>query len=362
MKPIRHAGPTRREAVQGIAGFAGLWLLPGGDAAQARGCLSGQTVRWLVGYSAGGGYDTYARLIEPALERVSGARIMIQNLPGAAGAIAVRTLADARPDGRTLGIFDGPGALWSAASGEHGAPDPERDLTILGRVSRLQHALVTGPRSGATTMEAFIALGRRRRLVFGTTAINSQNFVTCAVTARMFGLDVDYVSGYPGTRELILAVIRGEIDGLSLDLESGLDAFGPQGIIPLFTASRDPLVHPLFKGILRFGAGGEMDRRTAALFATNHDEAWALGEAVSAFVGFGRLIGAPPRLPAALAQCLEDAVWNALSDPALTAAAERAQRTLAIASAVDTRREIGATRAAVSRIQPVATEAARRVR
>ena len=353
---------TRRTAVLRLAGVAGGLLATSRAAGEDLGCLQDQTVRWLVGYTPGGGYDAYARLVEPFLERALEARIMIQNLPGAAGAVALRTLADARPDGRTIGIFDGPGALWSVALRERGVPDPARDLTMLARVTRLQQMLVTGPRSGARRLDDLLALGRRRRLVFGATATSSQNFVTCAVTSRIFGLEVDYVVGYPGSRELTLALIRGDVDVISLNVESGLDAIGPEGITPLFLVAPEPVPYAQLERVPRLGAPSTLEPQRRDQFAGASADARELGDAIGTYLGFGRIVAAPAGLHDSVRRCLQHAVWTALRDPELAVAAARAQRTLAVATADQAQREMAAARAAIVRILPIAAAAARRAR
>lgn len=352
----------RRTALIRLTGVAGSLLAGGRLGAQGGTCLEGQTVRWLVGYSPGGGYDAYARLIEPFLERALRARIMIQNLPGAAGAVAVRSLADARPNGRTIGILDGPGALWSHAANEKGAPDPLRDLTILGRVARLQHTLVTGPRSGVRTMEELVALGRRRRIVFGATASGSQNFVSCAVLGRLFGLDADYIVGYPGSRELTLALLRGDFDAMSFAVESGLSVIGPDRIIPLLMVTPEPMPYAEFDGVPTLTGDYGRDHLRPSLFAVGPDEVRDLGAAIRDYLDFGRIVAAPAGVSDSLRRCLEDALLTALRDPGLAAAAVRAQRTLAIASASEVRSGAEHARAAVARILPIAADAARRAR
>jgi tripartite-type tricarboxylate transporter receptor subunit TctC len=352
----------RRAAMLRLAGIAGSVLAARPASARDDACIEGRTVRWLVGYTAGGGYDAYARLLEPFLEKATRARIMIQNLPGAAGAVALRTLAAARPDGLTIAILDGPGALWSAAANEQPTPDLARDLTILGRVARLQHCLVTGPRSGAKTIEELVGLGRRRRLVFGATAPSSQNFVTCTVIARIFGLQVDYVVGYPGSRELTLALLRGDFDAMSLSIESGLDAIGPDRVIPLLLVTPERLPWPQLQAVARLTGDGGLAGRRPDLFASEPAEVLELGAAIHDYLAFGRIIAGPGGISVALRRCLEDALRAALHDPGLAAAAARAQRTLAVADAAEARADVDRARAAVTRILPISAAAARGAR
>ena len=81
-----------------------LSLAATGYAAPAGPCreLAGATLRWIVTSAPGGGYDTYSRLLEPHLERELGARIQIENRPGAGGIVGAMAIRDAPADGRTL--------------------------------------------------------------------------------------------------------------------------------------------------------------------------------------------------------------------------------------------------------------------
>ncbi|MGD8276726.1 MAG: tripartite tricarboxylate transporter substrate-binding protein [Gemmatimonadota bacterium] len=352
----------RRAALLRLAGLSGGFFATNRAVAGQGACLEGQTIGWLVGYSPGGGYDAYARLIEPFLEEALGARVVVRNLPGAAGAVALRTLADARPDGRTLGIFDGPGALWASASSERDAPDPERDLTLLGRVACLQHTLVTGPRSGVKTVAGLVESGRRRRLVFGATSTASQNFVSCAVVGHLLGIDADFVVGYPGSRELTLALVRGDFDAMSISIESVVDVLGADRLTPLLLATSRPLSHPELDAVPRLRGESGLLRQRPDLFDADPAEADGLAAAIETYLDFGRVIAAPARLAAPLRRCLEQGVIAALRDPALEAAAQRAGRTLDIADASRVRASVAAARAAVARIVPIAAEAARRAR
>ncbi len=70
-------------------------------------------IQVIVGYSAGGGTDVMARTVGPFLEKYlgSGASIVVKNMPGASGQIGVTEVANADPDGYTLGTFNLPGMM-----------------------------------------------------------------------------------------------------------------------------------------------------------------------------------------------------------------------------------------------------------
>ena len=67
----------------------------------------GRKIKWIIPYSPGGGYDEYARLISPYLEKYTGARVDIYNMPGAGGLRGNNELFGAAKNGLTIGSING---------------------------------------------------------------------------------------------------------------------------------------------------------------------------------------------------------------------------------------------------------------
>src|SRR4051812_23105185 len=106
--------------------------------ASAQDFYAGKTITLTVGYSAGGGYDQYARLLARHFGRTipGHPNIVVQNMPGAATLTAVRNLSASAPrDGTAITMFD-PGLLLESLS------QPERfkvrfsDYQWIGGMSR----------------------------------------------------------------------------------------------------------------------------------------------------------------------------------------------------------------------------------
>ena len=105
---------TRRRMLERSAALVGGLVLTD---LPARACIEGARVRWIVGWSPGGGFDTYSRLAEPFIEKALGAQIVIDNVRGAGGRVGALMLSRSRPDGRTLGILNGSAFLWDRTPG-----------------------------------------------------------------------------------------------------------------------------------------------------------------------------------------------------------------------------------------------------
>ena len=334
-------------------------LLP--DESLQPGCMRGRGIRWLVGWSPGGGYDAYVRLAEPLLERAWDAEIAIDNQPGAGGRSAAVALARARPDGRTLGILDAPGLLWWAGTGDRNAPSLDRDFTLLARVARPQQLIAAGRRSGLRRLDDVVALARRRPVIVGVTAPGSQNFVTSAVVMAILGVEARFVTGYAGSREVLLGLIRGDFDLFSLSMETAVDQVASGDVVPLATVLPEGVEAPGLADVPTLnGPSGILVQRPD--LTPNRERALALADTIRQYLSAGRLVAAPAKLPDGIRRCLESGLEPVLSSRELLATATRAGRSLSIAFGDELRRDIEAARAAVTRLQAVSADAQRRVR
>src|SRR5687767_15950298 len=83
--------------------------------------FSGKTVRFVVGFGAGGGYDSYARMLAPYLSKTLGAKVIVENRPGAGGLVALNGVYISPPDGLTMMIVNGTAAVFSQLTDLQGA-------------------------------------------------------------------------------------------------------------------------------------------------------------------------------------------------------------------------------------------------
>jgi tripartite-type tricarboxylate transporter receptor subunit TctC len=172
---------------------------------------AGKTVTIVVGYSAGGGYDTYARM----LARYYGGHIpgnpnvIVQNMPGAASMTSVRYLdATAPKDGTVITTFD-PGLITQMLTADKPVVNfgNFRWIGTLLRDIRICYAW------GATGIKTFGDMLQRKQFLIGTTAKGSNAYVNGAILRNVFKAPVRQISGYPGSNEQRLALERGELEG-----------------------------------------------------------------------------------------------------------------------------------------------------
>ena len=170
----------------------------------------GKTVTIVVGYSAGGGYDQYARLMARHLgNHIPGnPTVIVQNMPGAASMTSVRYLdATAPKDGTIITTFD-PGLILESF-GEPSKPQFS-DYQWIGTLLRDIRICYASTASGVKSWDDMM---KRKEFLIGNTARGSNAYVNGAILRNVFHAPLRQISGYPGSNEQRLALERGELEG-----------------------------------------------------------------------------------------------------------------------------------------------------
>ena len=338
-----------------------LSLAAPGYAAPAGSCpeLSGATLRWIVTSAAGGGYDTYSRLLEPHLERELGARILIENRPGAGGIVGAMAIRDAPADGRTLGIVNASGLLAAHAVDGANVPDPANDFTILASIVSNHLTMFTGRDSGIADIDGLLQIARSRPIVAGVNSAGSASFHALPVTASLLGFDYELVTGYEGGSARTLAAMRGEVDIVMGNFDSLQAQVRAGELVPIVQLDSAGGAGPSVPSI----AGPQGLARSRAPFTgRTPDEAEREAADLAAFVGAGRIVVAPAGLSPALLACLDSTLASVLGSDAFRAAAQRAELGIDPVGAATARSEVLAGAAALQRFGPLITAALEQAR
>jgi tripartite-type tricarboxylate transporter receptor subunit TctC len=174
----------------------------------------GKVIRFIVGFSPGGGFDTYARTVARYMgKHVPGnPTVMVENMTGAGSLIAANHIYKvAKPDGLTIGAFNGnqilaqlvggPGIAFDARKMEWiGAPGYNHDLCLLSQ------------NTGIANAEQWLAA--KTELKLAGSAPGSPTDDVAKVLKEAIGLPIRLVTGYKGTADMRVAVESGEMDGL----------------------------------------------------------------------------------------------------------------------------------------------------
>jgi tripartite-type tricarboxylate transporter receptor subunit TctC len=283
----------------------------------------GKTVRLIVGYGPGGGYDAYARLIAPPLAKILNATVVVENQPGAGGLVALNRLYTSPPDGLTMMMVNGTGAALSQLAEQSGARYDLGKVGYLGTVSASPWMWLVGPDSTIKTPQDALALGKKINWAAGGPADGLSD--GAAFTCEALKLDCHVVLGYGGSSQAALAVARGEMDAIYVS-----------------DTSANHYVH---SGQLRpIAAMGRHKSRffpdTPAIFdvlTLNADQQW-LFDFRASLENLGRILVVPPDTPAGRLAFLQHAVRKTLTDPQLVADGERSQRYIDYVDAEATRK------------------------
>jgi tripartite-type tricarboxylate transporter receptor subunit TctC len=167
------------------------------------------SVNLVIGYSVGGGYDLYARLLARYIgAHIPGSPTMLpQSMPGAGSLKAIMYLSGVAPkDGTVFGTFGRTMALEPLMSGAKFDP---RKLSWIGSVTSEVSLCVTWASSPVKTWDDLMTKAAR----MGGQASGSDPDVYALILKNLFGSNLKLITGYPGNNDLALAMERSEIDG-----------------------------------------------------------------------------------------------------------------------------------------------------
>jgi hypothetical protein len=170
----------------------------------------GRSISMIIGYSVGGGYDAYARLLARYIGRhIPGEpSIVPQQMTGAGSLRAANYLFSVAPkDGSVLGTFSrsmGIAPLLGQAEFD------SRKFTWLGSMTDDDTTCVTWNSSPIKAWSDFLSKPSK----LGGLGADADPDIWALLYKNVFGAKVQLVSGYPGTNDVVLAMERGEVDGL----------------------------------------------------------------------------------------------------------------------------------------------------
>jgi tripartite-type tricarboxylate transporter receptor subunit TctC len=172
----------------------------------------GKTINLIVGFTPGGGYDIYARLLARHLPRhIPGTpTIIVENMPSAGSLTAVRHLDGAAlKDGTVMTTFN-PGMLIQSLTTPDKIPLKFSDYAWIGSITRDFRVCYAW---GATGVKNWDDMMKRKEFILGSTAKGSGNYINGAELRQIFNAPVRQILGFPGSAEQRLAIENGELDG-----------------------------------------------------------------------------------------------------------------------------------------------------
>jgi tripartite-type tricarboxylate transporter receptor subunit TctC len=284
--------------------------------APAEDFYKGKTITFVVGFSAGGGFDTYTRLIARHFAKhiPGNPTVVVENKTGAGSLIAANYIYNQAPhDGTVIGNWIGPLVLQQVL-GNKAAKFDGRKFGWLGVPTPDSGVCALTKASGIKTMDDWFK--SKRPIKIGGTAPGSTTDDVPNLLQAALGLPMKLVEGYKGTAKIRLAAESGEIDGGCWAWESikptwakGLQS-GEVHIV--LQTTEEP--HPELKNV------------PVAMQYAKTNEAKALLDIASGIYAKGaRPYSVPPGVPQDRLQLLQKAYMATLRDPALLAEAKKSK-------------------------------------
>jgi tripartite-type tricarboxylate transporter receptor subunit TctC len=202
-----------------------------GYVSYAQDFYAGKTIRIVVGFPAGGGFDTYSRIMGRHISKYipGNPAVVVDNVTGAGSLVAANMVyKGAKPDGLTIGNFIG-NLVSQQLYGGPGIEFDGRKFEWIGVPVKDHVVCALTKASGITSVDAWMSAKSPVKL--GGSAPGTTNDDSAKLLKAALGLPIQLVTGYKGTAPIKLAAESGEIDGSCWAWESikvmwrqGLDA------------------------------------------------------------------------------------------------------------------------------------------
>lgn len=175
---------------------------------------AGRPITMLVPFPAGGGADVLARMITKFMSESLGQTIVVQNQPGAGGALAFAQLARSEPDGHTL-IWASVSMPVMAATLTNLPFDPERDFVHVCQVGQNPFVLVVNPRVPATSVKELVDLAKAKpgALNFAHNGAATLTNLAVELLKMQAGIEVAQVA-YRGDNFSSADVVAGHVQAM----------------------------------------------------------------------------------------------------------------------------------------------------
>lgn len=208
---------ARRQVTGFIASLAicALSVSASGVGAQAPAGYPNKSIRWVVPYAPGGLPDTVARIVAQRLQERIGQPVVVENRPGANGAVAAAALSNAAPDGYTFLVTDG--SMFSINPKIYAklGYDPAKDFIPVAFIARAPLFLAAVPGLPASNFKDFIAYVKANpgKLNYGSSGIGSTHHLTMEAIKAEYKLDITHVP-FKGTGQSVPALVGGQVEVL----------------------------------------------------------------------------------------------------------------------------------------------------
>ena len=268
--------------------------------------FKGKTVTYVVATGAGGGYDTYGRLIARYMQKyLPGSRMLVRNVPGAGHIIGANTIYTARPDGLTFGMFN-TGLIYNQLMALPGIKFDLTKFSWIGKASDEIRVMVVSTKSGYKSIDDVLKV--KGPVKFAAAGVGSAAYLDTRILDFVLPIEIQTVTGFDGA-EGELSMMRGEVVA-ETGIASSFDQF-VKNKNGFYALAMSKLAHDVLPGVPVASdyVKDEQGKRLLALLEALSD--------------LGRLTAGPPGIPADVLKVLRDAHEKAVKDPELIAEATK---------------------------------------
>lgn len=305
---------ARKVWVLGAALGGGLLAAQVANADPVADFYKGKTVTIQVGYGPGGGYDITTRLIAQFYGRHIPGRpaVIVQNVPGSGGLKVANAIYNtAAKDGLTLGVFSSDVALEPLYGEKQAQFRPEKFAWIGSMDTDVQSCGVwKGGGAGIKTLPDLIAA--KKTVTFGSSSPGTDPSLYPLFFKNALGAPTKVINGYTGTKDIVLAMQRGELDATCGLFESSV---------------RGSYMHDVEAGNLKIFVQISIGEKsplfgdaTPVMDAIKDAELRKVAELVFGPSELTRPLGAPPGTPKERVAALRNALLETAKDPGTVAA------------------------------------------
>jgi tripartite-type tricarboxylate transporter receptor subunit TctC len=180
-------------------------------------------IRILLSFPPGGSSDQITRLVAPIMAERLGQPVVVENRPGAGGAIAIGAVAKAEPDGHTIGVGAAGGLGVNAVLGSPQPYDAIKDLAPIGNMAMAAFVLVAAPGFKPATVNDIVAEAKRKpgSIAIGHGGPGTMMHLSTELFKQMAKIDATAVP-YKGTAPATLDAMAGQIPLAMSDVPSSI--------------------------------------------------------------------------------------------------------------------------------------------
>ena len=267
-----------------------------------------------IGYSAGGGYDVYGRMLARHINRhlPGNPTVVVNNMPGAGSMRLANWLYNVAPkDGNVIGTF-ARGIAFDTLLGQPGAQFDATKFNWIGSANDEVSVCVAWHTSGVTKFDQVL----EKELVVGGTGGSADTDQFPKVFNSVLGAKMKIVAGYPGGNDINLAMERGEVSGRCGWSWSSVVSTQPGWL-------KEKKINVLVQ--LSLEKHPDLPDVPIITEFAKDDITRGVFKLVFARQVMGRPFAAPPGIPADRVAVIRKAFMETLKDPQLLAEAEKAQ-------------------------------------